>query len=217
MKTIDREYNGLEDRGTWTYVIRTSDMNVISITWVFRPRPLDWTGQTVIHTTRCCLRGDFQIAEVDQDPSETYAPVACHEAVRILFSHAAKDDLISEGRDWVMCTFTVESTAKSLSNSSQGQAELKNARTCLSTSQLSIWDQTSWPNLGLSTSWDTSTMGIQKVRHGRRRTIQVHKVTIHHTVHCSRQPRLHIYYWSDPKCLQKKAGAEVRRKVVRRG
>lgn len=39
------------------------------------------------------------MAEIDFDSFGTYAPVASHEAVRILFSHAASNDIIVEGGD----------------------------------------------------------------------------------------------------------------------
>lgn len=96
---IDREYSALRKRNTWTYVRRTSDMNVLPITWVFRLKHLDHNGRDVLHKARCCVRGDYQVEDVDFDPSGTHAPVASHEAVRILFAHAASNDLIVEGGD----------------------------------------------------------------------------------------------------------------------
>lgn len=42
---IDREYNALVDRQTWTYVDPTSGINVIDFTWTFRIKLLDPTGK----------------------------------------------------------------------------------------------------------------------------------------------------------------------------
>lgn len=74
-------------------------MNLVLITWVIRLHPLDCIGKELLHKARCGVGSDHQIAEVDYYPFRTYAPVICHEAVRILLSHAAANDLIVEGGD----------------------------------------------------------------------------------------------------------------------
>lgn len=74
-------------------------MNVLPFTWVFRVKPLDRNGRDVLHKARCCVRGDFQVEDVDFNPYATYAPVASHEAARILFSYATSNGLIVEGGD----------------------------------------------------------------------------------------------------------------------
>lgn len=96
---IDREYLALRKRNTWTYVKRAPDMNILPITWASCLKHLDHTGRDVLHKARCRVRGDYQVEDVDFDPSGTYAPVAPHEAIRILFAHAASNHLIVEEED----------------------------------------------------------------------------------------------------------------------
>lgn len=96
---IDREFNALRNRNTWKLIRRTPDMNVLPFTWVFRIKPLDATGKTVLYKARCCVRGDYQLAYFDFDPFTTYAPVASHEGIRILLAYAAARRLIVEGGD----------------------------------------------------------------------------------------------------------------------
>ena len=96
---IDREYNSLRTRGTWEYVKRTPDMKLVPFTWVFKLKPLDIDGKNFLHKARCVIRGDKQTAYVDFDPNNVYAPVVCHEAIRILFAYAAAYDLQMEGAD----------------------------------------------------------------------------------------------------------------------
>ena len=74
-------------------------MNIIPIVWVFKLKPLGRSGTLVLYKARCCARGDYQLALIDFDPSRLFAPVASHEAIRILFSYAASHDLIVAGGD----------------------------------------------------------------------------------------------------------------------
>ena len=96
---IDREYNAHVRRGTWIYVIRTSDMRPVPYIWVFRKKPLDDIGLEWLFKARCCLRGDRQVEFLDYDPDFVYAPVAAHESIRILICFAASQNLILEGAD----------------------------------------------------------------------------------------------------------------------
>ena len=96
---IDREYKSLCTRGTWEYVKRTPDMKPVPFTWVFKLKPLDIDGKNFLHKARCVIRGDKQTAYVDFDPNNVYAPLVCHEAIRILFAYAAPYDLQMEGAD----------------------------------------------------------------------------------------------------------------------
>ncbi len=45
----------------------------------------------------CCARGDRQLAYLDYDPSNIYAPVPSHESIRMLISLAASQDINLEG------------------------------------------------------------------------------------------------------------------------
>ena len=60
---------------------------------------MDKEGTQFLHKARCCIRGDKQQANIDFDPSNVYAPVASHEAIRILLAFAAGEGLILEGAD----------------------------------------------------------------------------------------------------------------------
>ena len=74
-------------------------MKPVPFTWVFKLKPLDIDGKNFLHKARCAIRGDKQTAYVDFDPNNVYAPVVCHEAIRILFAYAAGYDLQMEGAD----------------------------------------------------------------------------------------------------------------------
>lgn len=74
-------------------------MNVLPFKWKFRLKPLDKFGNNHFEKSRCVVRGDFQQAELDNDPYGTYAPVASHEEISILFAVAAAQGLIIEGGD----------------------------------------------------------------------------------------------------------------------
>ncbi len=41
---IDREYNALIRRNTWTYVRPSAEMNIIAFLWIFRLKLLDALG-----------------------------------------------------------------------------------------------------------------------------------------------------------------------------
>ena len=66
-------------------------------TSVFKLKPLDIQFLEVFHKARCCIRGDRQTPYVDFDPSNIYAPVANHEAIRLYLALAAGENRIFEG------------------------------------------------------------------------------------------------------------------------
>ena len=74
-------------------------MVVVPYTWVFKLKTLDAAGTKFLEKSRCCICGNRQTPELDFDPHTVYAPVASHEAVRILLAVAASNDLIVEGGD----------------------------------------------------------------------------------------------------------------------
>lgn len=67
-------------------VPREADMNVVPHTWVFRIKELNADGSDALHKARCVIRGDKQQPGVDFVPESTYAPVASHEAIRLIIS-----------------------------------------------------------------------------------------------------------------------------------
>lgn len=96
---IDREFWTLVKRGTWKCVERRPGMHVLPFTLVFKLKKLDAAGTKHLEKARCCVRGELQTPEIDFNPTSIYAPVASHEAIRILFSVAASEDLYIEGGD----------------------------------------------------------------------------------------------------------------------
>lgn len=55
---IDREYNAIRDRNSWTYIRRTTDMHPVPFTWTFCLKAMDNTGATGLHKAKCFVRGD---------------------------------------------------------------------------------------------------------------------------------------------------------------
>ena len=94
---IDREFQALERRQTWTYVLPTPDLNIIKYKGVFRKKPLD--GKKFLPKARCVARGDQQEAYVDYDPGGLYALVASHGSLRLILAYAASENIILEGGD----------------------------------------------------------------------------------------------------------------------
>lgn len=104
-EAIDREYESLKARNTWEYITQTPDMKPIPYTWVFRLKLLDNDGKNFLRKARCVVRGDKQTVYAYFDPNNVYAPVACHEAIRILLAYAAAYDLQMEGADIINAYF----------------------------------------------------------------------------------------------------------------
>lgn len=74
-------------------------MQVVPQTWVFRLKPLENVGVSFLHKARCVVRGDKQETFIDFNPDEICAPVASHEAIRLILAYAASENLLLEGAD----------------------------------------------------------------------------------------------------------------------
>lgn len=98
-EAINREYNALVDRKTWTYIKYTPDMEPLPFIWDFRIKEAPGSDISILYKARCCLRGDKQVAYRDFDPNNLYAPVVRHETIRMLLAKTAAQDLILEGAD----------------------------------------------------------------------------------------------------------------------
>lgn len=96
---IDREYNDLLRRGTWTYIPSDKNHPPVPFKWIFRAKQIDDIGNEFLYKARCVLRGEIQEAWIDFDPDELYAPVAAHETIRLFLGVSASEDLITEGCD----------------------------------------------------------------------------------------------------------------------
>jgi hypothetical protein len=58
-EAADKEYQSLNDRGTFKIVRKTPDIKVIPLTWVFTCK-LDTDGYLIKFKARICVRGDLQ-------------------------------------------------------------------------------------------------------------------------------------------------------------
>lgn len=97
-EAIDREFNALEERNTWTYIPYAASMSPLPYIWDFRIKDT-FGAYGLIYKARCCLRGDKQVAYRDFDPENLYAPVARHESIRMLLALVAAQNLVLEGAD----------------------------------------------------------------------------------------------------------------------
>lgn len=91
--------NTRSDREKFYYLPRQSNMKPVPVTWFFKQKQLDVIDKHFMEKGRRCLRGDRKLIYVDYDPSSTYEPVASHDAIRMLITIAAEDNLILDGAD----------------------------------------------------------------------------------------------------------------------
>ncbi|XP_070007049.1 uncharacterized protein [Nicotiana sylvestris] len=75
-----------ERNNVWHLVPRPSDRTIIGTRWVFRNK-LDEHGNTTRNKARLVVQGYNEEEGIDYD--ETFAPVACMEAIRILIAFAS--------------------------------------------------------------------------------------------------------------------------------
>ena len=98
-KAIDCEYNALVNRGTCTYIKPPHGIKPVLYTWVFKLKPLDAVCQDFMEKARCCVHGDQNVAYIDYDPENIYAPVAGHDSIRMLIATAASNVNLIEVAD----------------------------------------------------------------------------------------------------------------------
>ena len=78
-----------ERNGVWDLVPRPEYQNVIGTEWIFKNK-LNEEGKIIRNKARLVAQGYVQEEGIDYE--ETYAPVACLEAIRLLFSFACAND-----------------------------------------------------------------------------------------------------------------------------
>lgn len=83
--------------GTWTYVDRKSDMNVISHKWTFRVKSLKADFSNTIQKERCITRGDLQESYKDYNPHKIYTTVARQGSIRVCMAFEVGNSHIIEG------------------------------------------------------------------------------------------------------------------------
>lgn len=87
-EAANKEYNDLEQRGTFESVKRTSSLDVIPVTWVFTYK-FDTDGYLVKFKARLCVRGDLQrLSEKD-----TYAATLAAKIFRAMMAIVAAFNL----------------------------------------------------------------------------------------------------------------------------
>lgn len=98
VEAVDREFNALVERGIWTSVKQTPEMDPFPFTWTCRIKDAS-TISGILYKARCCLCGNYQKAFRDCDPANIYAPVVRHETIRLFFTKVAAQYLKVEGAD----------------------------------------------------------------------------------------------------------------------
>src|SRR5271154_975916 len=83
-----KEYQNVEDRGTFKTVPKTPDIKVIPLTWVFTYR-FDTDGYLAKFKARICVRGDLQ----PKSNKDTYAATLAARTFRALMAITAAYDL----------------------------------------------------------------------------------------------------------------------------
>lgn len=82
-----REYDAINEQGTWEVVPRPVNRKVVGVTWVLRTKSDVQSGHT-IHKARLCARGFTQIPGVDFDA--TYAPTVSRAGLRLTVAIAVQ-------------------------------------------------------------------------------------------------------------------------------
>lgn len=74
LASINREFEELIRRCTWTYVHRSSNLKVVPFKWTFGATEIYEKEKIFLWKTICVLRGDLQEPYEDLDPYVLYEP-----------------------------------------------------------------------------------------------------------------------------------------------
>ncbi|KAI4297629.1 hypothetical protein L6164_037513 [Bauhinia variegata] len=87
LAAMQEELSMIEKNQTWELVSRPHDRNVIGLKWVFRTK-FNPDGSINKHKARLVVKGYSQIFGIDY--SDTFAPVARHDTIRLLLTIVAQ-------------------------------------------------------------------------------------------------------------------------------
>jgi len=90
VNAMKEELSQIEKNHTWELVPRPANKNVIGAKWVFRNK-LDDTGKVTRNKARLVCKGYAQVEGIDY--SETFAPVARMEAIRLILAYASSKQI----------------------------------------------------------------------------------------------------------------------------
>ena len=80
---MEEEMSQIKKNDTWELVPRPKDKNIIGTKWVFKNK-MNEDGQIIRNKARLVCKGYSQIEGIDFE--ETFAPVACVEAIRMFLT-----------------------------------------------------------------------------------------------------------------------------------
>lgn len=85
VKAKEEEMTQIEKNKTWELVPCPKDKNITGTKWVFKNK-MNEEGQVIRNKARLVCKGYSQIEGIDFE--ETFAPVACMEAIRMFLAFA---------------------------------------------------------------------------------------------------------------------------------
>ena len=95
---MKKEYDSLQDNGTWILVEKPKDKKVLTNRWVFKTKT-NQNGEIEKYKARLVARGHTQRHGIDYE--EVFAPVARYEIIRTMMAIAANEEMYVHQMDVV--------------------------------------------------------------------------------------------------------------------
>ena len=92
MIATKKEFDSLIKNSSWVLVLLPPNRSLIESRWTFKIKP-GYKNKAKIYKARFVAKGFSQVAGIDYNETEIYAPVVKHDSLRILLSIAAALDL----------------------------------------------------------------------------------------------------------------------------
>ena len=92
MIATQKEFDSLIKNSSWALVLLPPNRSLIESRWTFKIKP-GYKNKAKIYKARFVAKGFSQVAGIDYNEAEIYAPVVKHDSLRILLSIAAALDL----------------------------------------------------------------------------------------------------------------------------